>query len=386
MNDLPALVLEVGRRAGLDPVGICDATPFERERREIERRREAGLHGGMAFTFRNPARSTDPSATLPGARSIVTGALHHPTVLSPRPDRTAAGRVARYATRDHYASLRAALGEVREVLRNAGHRAVVVADDNALVDRAAAVRAGLGWTGRSANVLVPGRGSWFLLGSVITDAELEPTGEELADGCGTCRRCHDGCPTGAIVAPGVVDARRCLSWLLQQQGELPVEYRVALGDRIYGCDECQEVCPPARVDLRRDPQRDDGVGGPGEPGGWVDLVWMLRADDDELLGHLGRWYVPRRDPRYLRRNALVVYGNVLHDAGPLAARSAEVDEVLGRHLDGGDDLLVGHAAWAALRAGRADLLDNSQRAADPLIAEELSRWHGSHSGGETHSR
>ncbi len=383
MIDLATRALDAGRRAGLDPIGICAATPFERERREIERRRDAGLHGGMSFTFRNPAGSTDPSATVPGARSIVAAALHHPTVLAERPSDAMAGRVARYATRDHYETLRSALGDVRDVLRAAGHRAVVVADDNALVDRAAAVRAGLGWTGKSANVLVPGRGSWFLLGSVITDAELVPTGEELADGCGPCRRCLDGCPTGAIVAPGVVDARRCLSWLLQQQGEFPLEHRVALGDRIYGCDECQEVCPPARADVRRDPQVD--LASDGSPGGWVDLVWMLRADDDELLTRLGRWYVPRRDPRYLRRNALVVLGNVLHDAGTAAAHRPEVDDVLGAHLDGGDDLLVGHATWAALRAGRGDLLRSETRSADPVVAAELGRWHGTGPGDETDS-
>src|SRR5438105_6711215 len=125
-----------------------------------------------------------------------------------------------------------------------GWRARVLADDNALVDREAARRAGLGWYGKNANVLLPGAGSWFVLGSVVTDAPLPPADHEVPDGCGSCTRCLDGCPTGAIVAPGVVDARRCLAWLVQQPGSFPVELRAALGDRIYGCDDCQEVCPP----------------------------------------------------------------------------------------------------------------------------------------------
>src|SRR5690606_28594835 len=143
------------------------------------------------------------------------------------------GRVARYARADHYGELRAALRAVAGELKAAGWRARVLADDNALVDREAAYRAGLGWYGKNANLLLPGRGSWFVLGSVVTDAPLARTAEPVADGCGACTRCLDGCPTGAIVAPGVVDARRCLAWLLQVEGPFPREHRVVLGDRLY---------------------------------------------------------------------------------------------------------------------------------------------------------
>ena len=127
----------------------------------------------------------------------------------------------------------------------------MVADDNALVDREAAVRAGLGWYGKNSNVLLPGAGSWFVLGTVITDAPL-PSSSRLSDGCGPCRRCLDGCPTGAIVAPGVVDARRCLAWLVQAPGSIPEDFRPAIGDRMYGCDDCQEVCPPNRAQIQSD--------------------------------------------------------------------------------------------------------------------------------------
>jgi len=118
----------------------------------------------------------------------------------------------------------------------------VVADDNALVDREAAYRAGLGWYGKNTNLLLPGKGSWYLLGSVVTDAPL-PAGRPMADGCGTCSRCLPACPTGAFIRPGVLDARRCLAWLVQAPGVFPAELRVALADRIYGGDSCQEVCP-----------------------------------------------------------------------------------------------------------------------------------------------
>jgi epoxyqueuosine reductase len=349
-------LVEVGRNCGLAAVGVCSAEPFEAERRALEQRRQEGLHGGMAFTYRNPARSTDPSATLPGARSLIVGALRYDSAVPAEPSRRAA-RVARYATDDHYAALRTALETIRGHLRAAGHKAVVVADDNALVDRAVAVRAGIGWAGKNSNVLLPGQGSWFVLGSVITDADLPPTGEALADGCGSCSRCIEGCPTGAIVAPGVVDARRCLAWHVQMDGEFPREFRQALGNRIYGCDDCQEVCPPTR----RGHDEGDGSGGIGA---WVDLEWLLTADDDELMATVGRWYIPRREPRYVRRNALVVLGNS-YGAEPW------VRHVLERFLSGEDDLLAAHAAWAALRLGLLQWLSSGDWADRSVVRAEI---------------
>jgi epoxyqueuosine reductase len=246
-------LLALGRDAGLDAVGIAPAEPFMSTRSDLEARKAAGLHGGMQFTYRNPARSTDPSATLAGARSLVVGALSYRRKRPAPDERPASGRVARYSWVDFYAPLRAALQIVADRLADDGWSARVVADSNALVDREAAYRAGLGWYGKNANLLIPGEGSWFVLGSVVTDAPLEPTGGDapVADGCGACTRCIDACPPSAIVAPGVVDARRCLAWLVEAPGSFPVEFREALGDRIYGCDDCQEVCPPNRVVDRR---------------------------------------------------------------------------------------------------------------------------------------
>ena len=328
---------DVGLANGLVAVGVTDASPLTEARTALEERRRGGLHGGMQFTYRNPARSTEPDRILGGARSVVVGA--HPyaggTVDAPDIGSRRWGRVARYATDDHYGALRAALSEMAGVLERAGWRARVVADDNALVDRAAAHRAGVGWFGHNANILVPGHGSWVVLGAVVTDAELG-TSDAVPDGCGPCRRCLEGCPTGAIVAPGVVDARRCLAWLVQAEGSFPEEHRVALGDRIYGCDDCQEVCPPSR----RGPEGRSGV---SASGAWVDLVEMLESPDDHLLAVHGRWYIPRRDPRYLRRNALVALGNVAEPGDP------HVATLLDRYATGDDDLLAEHARWARRR-------------------------------------
>ena len=347
LDQLAAELADAGRRAGLDAVGVAPAQPFAATRRDLEDRKEAGLHGGMHFTYGDPERSTDPARALTGAQALVVGARSYRRA---EPDPPPAhmgpvGRVARYSWDDPYVLLREALAAMAGRLEAAGWRACVLADDNALVDREAAYRAGLGWYGKNTNLLLPGRGSWFVLGSVVTDAPLPHAPAPLADGCGACTRCLPACPTGALVAPGLLDARRCLAWLLEAPGDFPVEFREALGTRVYGCDECQEACPPNRAADRAAPPP------PPRPGdeAWVPLVEMLEADDDELLARFGRWYVPRRQARYLRRNALVALGNS-GDAGHPA-----VERALRAALGSDDPMLREHAAWAARRLGRADL-------------------------------
>ena len=359
-------------------MGVAPAAAFGTTRRHLDDRKAAGLDGGMRFTYLRPERSTDPGTTLPDARALIVAARSYRRAVAPEPGggtpsggedrpRGAApvGRVARYAWDDHYGPLKAGLTVIARRLKSDGWRARVLADDNALVDREAAYRAGLGWYGKNANLLLPGEGSWFVLGSVVTDAPLTSTTERVDDGCGTCTRCIDGCPTGAIVAPGVVDARRCLAWLLQVEGPFPREHRAALGDRLYGCDDCQEVCPPNRRVDRHQPA--PAASATAEP--TVDLLDLLRADDADLLDRHGRWYVPRRQARYLRRNALVVLGNVADGTDPRVA------EALRAALADDDPIVRGHAVWAVRRLGRDDLLVEAGPGLagdpDPLVRAEL---------------
>lgn len=348
-----------GLGAGLDVVEVATAEPFVEVRRTLERRKAEGLHGGMAFTYRQPAKSTDPSVALRDARALVVGARSY--LVDDReadPGAGPVGRIARYAWEDHYAALKDGLKAMAAVLKADGWRARVLADDNAMVDRAAAHRAGIGWWGKNANLLLPGLGSWYVLGSVVTDAPLTASGAPLDDRCGGCTRCLEGCPTGAITAPGVVDARRCLSWLLQAEGPFPAEFRVALGDRIYGCDDCQEVCPPNR----RAPSR--AASGAEQP--WAPLLALLDPDDAVVLERAERWYIPKRELRYVRRNALVVLGNVGDGQAP------EVVDALDRHLRHEDPLLRAHAVWAARRLGREDLLPTLGQEDDPVVLAELA--------------
>jgi len=340
----------IGTSAGLAAMGVAAADVFADTRATLHARRRSGLHAGMQFTYRNPDRSTDPAQILEGARSLVVGAWHYrradPGTAPPGSRaRRPVGTVARFARRDHYGSLRAALAPVADRLVADGWRAQVVVDENSLVDRAAAQRAGLGWYGRNTLLLLPGQGSWFLLGSVVTDAPLPPTppvGHSApAEGCGSCHRCVTACPTGALTGDGVLDAGRCLAWLVQAPGPFPVEHRAALGGRIYGCDECQEVCPVNRAADRRRP----AAAAEGGSVAAVDLLDMLCADDAALLALNGRWYLAERDPRYLRRNALVALGNVGDGQDPATAA------VLARWARSGDPLLAEHARWAAARLG-----------------------------------
>ena len=327
---------------GITHVGVAPATPMLRARKALAERKASGFADNMSFTWRNPERSTTPSASVAGAQSILVAALPYlADDVTPATGRRA--HIARYARADHYSTLRTALRSVARNLKMAGERAVALADDNALVDREAAYRAGIGWFGKNANLLLPGAGSYFVLGSIITTAIYEPS-QPVDDGCGSCTRCLDGCPTGAIVAPGVIDARRCLAWLLQKSGTFPTEMRAALGDRIYGCDDCQEVCPPT-VRLGR---RNMSSAAPGL-GEWVDPLAMLTMSDDELLDTYGLWYFAERDPRWLRRNAIIVLGNT---ADP---NDSETLDVLQSVIDGQDVVLVEHAQWAVDEIARRAL-------------------------------
>ena len=326
---------------GITHVGVTSADVLSQARAELVRRRDAGLHGDMEFTYRNPERSTDPGQAVRNARSVIVAAKPYLTDDDPpRPHRAAGpqARVGRYAWVDHYAPLRTALRTVAKRIRRADHRAVAFADDNSIVDRAVAHRAGLGWYGKNANLLWPGAGSWFVLGSIVTTAEYEPSPGPASDGCGSCVRCIDACPTDAIVAPGVIDANRCISWILQKPGSIPDEYRTAIGDRIYGCDDCQDACPiSVRLGRRNTIELDERADA------WVDAIELLDADDPWIDERYGHWYVTNREFRWVRRNALVVIGNV---ADPADGR---VQRVVEHYRSNIDPILAEHASWAADR-------------------------------------
>ncbi|MEM7339104.1 MAG: tRNA epoxyqueuosine(34) reductase QueG [Actinomycetota bacterium] len=347
-----------GTAAGLAVVGATTAEVLEPAATVLAARRSEGLAATMQFTYRNPSRSADPAAALPSARSVVVGAYAYRRTWPSAPSPTSA-RVARYAWSDIYGELRVGLEAMADVLRASDFRAVVVADSNALVDRNAAWRAGIGWYGKNTNLLVPGHGSWYVLGAVITDAEIPGEADPVADQCGLCRQCLDACPTGAFIRPGVLDARRCIAWLVQAAEPIPIELRAAVGDRLYGCDDCQDVCPPNLIEVRRSTD----AAPPADAVPWVDLVELLGLDDASLLERHGRWYIADRDPDVIRRTALVNLGNIGDPSNDAVVAT------LVRYLDCDRPLLRQHARWAARRLGLAGLVD-ARPDDDPDVAAE----------------
>ncbi len=320
----------MGAELDLDVVGAAPAEPYTETERHIRERRARGLFAGMRFTMAQPDVSCHPERLLPGARTVVSAAYCY-WADAPEPG-SGEGRLPRYAWHDGYAILR---GRLDELGRRLGGSYRVLVDANQHVDREAAARAGVGFYGKNTMLITRRHGSWVVLGTLVTDVEIEPAPLLELD-CGSCRLCIDACPTGALDEPGTLDSTKCLSYWTQAPAPIPEEYREELGASVYGCDICQDVCPWNRgVEKRR-----AGVAPPPGAEPAVSLVDWLEADGNGLRRRYDRLYVPRNDPRWLRRNALVAAGNV---GGP-AER-----EAVARYAEGEDELLAEHARWALAR-------------------------------------
>lgn len=322
--------------------GVTPAAPFPESRAVLRSHRDNGMAGPLHFTYDDPEVASDVTLSFPWARSIVVFA-HDYLATSHGPAATGPV-VARFATRDQYRPVQVIADALVAELSRRGCKAEALVDDNRLVDRAAAARAGVGWIGRSTMVLSPGHGPWLLLGSVITDADLAST-RAMTRTCGTCVACLPACPTGAITAEGL-DARRCLATWLQAPGRMPRWVRPLVERRIYGCDDCLTSCPPGFPDLRRHR---------AEPAQWS-FTELLACDDDALVDRFSWFYIPHRDPRFLRRNLLVAAGNT----GDREELPAILD-----HFTHRSSLVRGHAYWAAARSQ------------GPAAWAHLSRRHGS---------
>jgi epoxyqueuosine reductase len=325
---------ELAEELGLDAVGAAPVAAYAETEAHIRERRARGLFADLKFTISRPEISCHPEALLEGARTIVSAALCY---WYPEPERPAGyGRLPRYTWFDAYAVLGERLEELGRRLGGAYH---VYVDANQHVDREGAARSGVGFYGKNTLLITRHHGSWVVLGALVTDAEIEAT-PPLALDCGSCRLCIDACPTGALDEPGTLDANRCLSYWTQAPAAVPDAYRGALGAQVYGCDICQDVCPWNRgVEKRRAREALPAAATPH-----VSLTEWLAADGEELVRDYDRLYVPRNDPRWLRRNALVAAGNV---GGP-----AEL-EVVAAYVESEDEMLSEHAQWAlASRNGR----------------------------------
>jgi epoxyqueuosine reductase len=315
---------------GLDVVGSAPASAYEETEEHIRDRRERGLFADMKFTMAQPETSCHPETLLRGARTVVSAA--HCYWTEEPPLESGEGRLARYTWYDGYAVLRARLDELG---RRLGGAYRVLVDANQHVDREGAVRSGVGFYGKNTMLITRKHGSWVVLGTLVTDVEIERTPKLELD-CGTCRLCIDACPTGALDEPGTLDSTRCLSYWTQAPTPIPDEFRAELGAQVYGCDICQDVCPWNRgIEKRR-----EGTQPPAGAEPHPSLVEWLAPDDDGLRRRYDRLFVPRNDGRYLRRNALVALGNT--------GRREDLP-LLEPYLESDDELLHEHAEWAAAR-------------------------------------
>ena len=339
--DLRALIDRLAHEVGFDLVAVTDAGGFVADREIAMRRIDDGLMDGLPwFTKARIERGTDPDELLPGARSIISLGLNY----YPGTTGTAAsdsGLVARYAQgRDYHRVMKRrmrrlviALSE-HPTLRPSGDKLAArwYVDDGPMLDRAVAARAGLGWFGKNGNILNPTYGSWLLLGQIVTNLQLEPDAP-LSKTCGQCTRCMPACPTDAIVAPYVVDNRRCISYLtIEHKGAIPSDLRTAMGTWVFGCDICQEVCP---VNRKAKATKDPNFGRRDLTA--LDLIELLDMTETQFRERFAGTPMMRAKRVGMQRNACVALGNL---------RDAKAVPALKRALASGHPLVQQHAAWA----------------------------------------
>lgn len=363
MRSLSEMMKRRAERLGFCAVGVTGVEPFGQHGSIALDRIQRGLMAGLPwYTPERVERGCRPLGLVPSARSIVSVAMPY-LVEAESPVGRTVGQVSCYAhgldyhglMKERLRALVSALGEWwgRDVL------ARVFVDDGPVPDRAVAQRAGVGWFGKNTCILVPGYGSWAFLGEAIVDVELEPD-EPLAKNCGRCTACLEACPTGALVAPYVLDNRRCISYLtIENRGPIPRHLRPLIGDRLFGCDTCQEVCP---INWKAELASHPWWRGPSV----LELSGVLDMRQEEFAERFRTSPIRRARLAGLQRNACVVMGNVRDEAGVPA---------LARVLEAGEALVRGHAAWALGRIGGQrgrNLLEKAlHREDDATVLEEV---------------
>src|ERR1700694_2281621 len=369
-----SLTSEVKRQArelGFCAVGVTGAERFSEAETAAANRTQQGLMGGLSWWSEARAHaSADPRRATPAARSVIALAFPHPAPQDvPSPARGGGqgggpprGRIAAYALgRDYHEVLLERMQPLLQMLRERGHLAKTYVDHGWMLDRAAAARAGLGWLGKNTNLLIPGVGSNVLLAEIVTSAELEPD-QPLKKTCGSCDACMRVCPTGALIEPGVLDNRRCISfWTIEHRGVIPIAMRPLIGDWIFGCDLCQEICPVNVSPHAAEPDaRALEAFGP-----MIDarprLEELLALDDVGFRARFRNSAVWRTRRSGLLRNACVALGNIADRSSVPALATA---------LDDGEALVRGHAAWALGRLGGAAARAHLERA----LRRETDAW------------
>ncbi|MDQ3694122.1 MAG: tRNA epoxyqueuosine(34) reductase QueG [Chloroflexota bacterium] len=367
---LTGQVKRLAAEHGLSVSAVTSAEAFPELEPILLRHIAAGHVRGLDWFTPERARfSTNPRNLHPAALSILAIGVAYWSLDPGKPDDgVARGRIARYAWGLDYHDLlkrrmRALVAAIADLIGRPVEARTLV-DTARIVDRAVAARAGLGWYGKHSCLIVPGHGSWVLLGELLLDLDLEPDAP-LDNNCGRCRICLDRCPTNAIVAPNTVNAPRCLSFqTIEQRGAIPPEIRPLLGDWVFGCDICQEVCPYTKA-ARPDP--DPAFLPRTVENAYPSLPGLLTMTEAAFRQTYGGTPVTRAKRRGLARNAAVVLGNT----GDRRHAATLADALTGHD----EPLVRSHAAWALGHLGGAGArfrLDQARRSeADQSVRDEI---------------
>ena len=344
---------------GFDDLRIAPASPdhWDKYRDWIAR----GYHGEMKYLANRAEERRSPTVADQPVRSIIVVAKRYLPAQLPTQSNPFAAIVSRYALGDDYHDVMGKplkqLAAFIDQQSGGAHKSRWCVDSSAVMEKDCAVQSGIGWRGKHSNIINRDLGAWFFLGAILTTLELTPD-HPIPNHCGKCVKCIEACPTQAIIQPYVVDARRCISYLtIENKGPIPIAFRQAMGQRIYGCDDCLAVCPWNRF---AQPTNEPGFQ-PREILQTPNLIQLMKLADDEFRTIFKGSPVKRTKRRGLLRNVAIALGNT-RDPGAIP--------VLLDALKDYEPLIRGHAAWALGEIGGSDSSEGLKQA----LAIEQDQW------------
>jgi len=377
-GNLKEALASEARALGFDCIGVTDPDAIGRAGQYFRAFLDAGAHGDMDWLAANPQRRTDPRVLWPAVRSVIMLGVNYGPDQNPLAilEQRTRGAISVYAQGDDYHDLikKRLKGLARWLAATSGGEVKVFVDTAAVMEKPLAQAAGLGWQGKHTNLVSREFGSWLFLGAIFTTVDL-PRDEADTDHCGSCRACLDICPTSAFPAPYKLDARRCISYLtIESKAPIPLEFRKAIGNRIYGCDDCLAVCPWnkfAQAGRETKLAARDELRAPS-------LAELARLDDAAFRTQFTKSPVKRIGRDRFVRNVLIAIGN---SNEPALAAEAE------RLLDDASPLVRGSAVWALSQLEAPEEFEARAAKAINAEADESVRaeWRSAHTNAHSSS-
>ena len=365
-KELTKIVKNKAIELNFDLCNITSSETFAEDRKIAIERIQAGKMAGLPWFNENRViRGTDPSDLLPGAKSIISLGINYYQERKPKSDNKTLGKVAVYAWgKDYHRVVKKRMKLLVDnisIVLGTNFKSRWYIDDGPMLDRAVARRSGIGWIGKNTNLLSPQLGSWLFLGQIITDLELD-TDVPLKKHCGNCTRCIEECPTKAITSPYTIDNSRCISYLtIENRGAIPTDLRESIGEWVFGCDVCQDVCP---VNVRSQDSKENLFKVNSKQS--LDLIKLLSMSENQFLEEFAGTPIMRSKYHGMQRNACVVLGNI---------GSPESIPALIHALNSESPVVRGHSAWALGKIGglksETALRDQLCREKNPEVIEEL---------------